>query len=459
MAFAAHAFNLARQDIWKTVATMTSPSPSPAKFEISRQDLYEQVWATPVSKLAENFGVSGSYLARVCEALNVPRPPAGYWQKEAVGKAKPRPDLPPLLPGDQETWSKDKPLSAPIRNTPKPRGVRARSAAAKIARTGRHPLLLGVEGHFRKTRKLDEGEFLRPYKQLLPDIVTSEACLTRALDLANDIYNALEKRGHRVMFAAPDRKMHRPDIEERESLGKDRKYGRYSMGRIWSPHRPTICHIGAVPIGLALTEMTERATLRRIGDRYVREDSNEVRSARAWQRASSWTTEQDLPCGRFRLVAYSPLHGVAWMHSWQETTKATLGGMIPAIIRKLESSEEELRTLMTAAEEAAAQLQREWEEQRERWRRQDDQRCVEQAQTESRKQLSDIMDRWANALAVQRFFREAEERAGQVEGERRARIMQRLALAKSMLGPSDPLDYLEEWLAPEERYRSKYGEE
>ncbi len=432
---------------------MSSSSPDPEQFEISRQDLYEQVWVTPVSKLAEKFGVSGPYLARVCEALNVPRPPAGYWQKKAVGKAKPRPDLPPLLPGDQETWSKDKPLSIPIRSTSTPRGNSARSPAAKIVRTGRHQLLLGVEGHFRRTRKLDEGEFLRPYKQLLPDIVTSETCLTHALDLASEIYNALEKRGHRVLFAPPDGKMHRPDIEERESPGKDRKYGRYSMGRIWSPHRPTISYVGTVPVGLALTEMTERVTLRRIGDRYVREDSKEVRSARTWQFSNSWTTEQDLPCGRFRLVVYSPLHGVAWTHNWQETAKASLGGMIPAIVRKLESSEEELRNLMTVAEEAAAQRQREWEEQQERWRREDDQRRVGQAQSESRKQLSDIMDRWATALAVQRFFSEAEERAGQVDGERRARLMQRLALAKSILGTSDPLDYLDGWQAPEDVFR------
>ncbi|MET4072466.1 hypothetical protein ABID58_007295 [Bradyrhizobium sp. S3.2.6] len=58
-------------------------------IEISREDLYEQVWTTPINQLAETFGVSGSYLARVCEALNVPRPPVGYWQKKAVGKAAP----------------------------------------------------------------------------------------------------------------------------------------------------------------------------------------------------------------------------------------------------------------------------------------------------------------------------------------------------------------------------------
>lgn len=202
---------------------MTSAAQTPEKLEISRQDLYEQVWSTPANKLADKFGVSGSYLARVCDALKVPRPPVGYWQKLAVGKAKPRPDLPVALPGDQVTWSKDKPLATSSKRLAQPRPIKAVTPAAKPEPASPHPLLQGVDGHFRKTRKLDEGEFLKPYKQLLPDIVTSEACLVRALGLANDIYNALERRGHRVCFAPPDHKMRRPNIEERESPGKDAK--------------------------------------------------------------------------------------------------------------------------------------------------------------------------------------------------------------------------------------------
>ena len=72
------------------------------------------------------------------------------------------------------------------------------------------------------------------------------------------------------------------------------------------------------------------------------------------------------------------------------------------------------------------------------------------------KQLSGIMDRWAAAVAIQRFFDEAERRASLVDVECHARLMQRLALARAMLGPTDPLDYLEEWSAPEELCKSKY---
>ncbi|MFC5393975.1 hypothetical protein [Bosea vestrisii] len=434
---------------------METEIPTDKAGEISREDLYEQVWTTPINHLAAKFGITDFHLARVCSALNVPRPPAGYWQKKAVGRAPPRPELPPALPGDQLSWTKDKPLAAPV----KKRVWRTvdRKAATKTARPARHPMLFGVEESFRKSRTTEENEFLRPYKQLLPDIVASEARLARALDLANDIYSTLDRKGHRVLIAPPDQELNRIHIEERETPGKDRKYGRYQFGSIWSPRRPTIIYIGAIPIGLALTEMTERATLRYLDGRYVREDSKLVQSAKPWQLTHSWTTEQDLPCGRFRFVAYSPLAGVDWTASWQETGTASMSTMISAIVQKLESVEDELRALMRAAEEAAVRRRREWEEAQERYRREEDRRRVAEALAESRKQLTDIMEKWAATTAVERFFSEAQSRLGAVDGERRAHLTERLALARSMLGTLDPLAFLAEWLAPEERYKSRYG--
>lgn len=46
---------------------------------VSREDLYELAWSVPMIKVAEKFSVSGSYMARVYSALNVPRPAPGYW--------------------------------------------------------------------------------------------------------------------------------------------------------------------------------------------------------------------------------------------------------------------------------------------------------------------------------------------------------------------------------------------
>jgi len=38
-------------------------------------------------KVTAQFGVSSSYMARVCTLLYIPRPERGYWAKLAVGKA------------------------------------------------------------------------------------------------------------------------------------------------------------------------------------------------------------------------------------------------------------------------------------------------------------------------------------------------------------------------------------
>ncbi|MFO1036918.1 MAG: hypothetical protein U1E45_08745 [Geminicoccaceae bacterium] len=319
-------------------------------------------------------------------------------------------------------------------------------------------MLLGVEGAFRKSRNTEDGEFLRPYKHLLPDIVSSAASLTRALEVANTIYNALERTGHRVLFAPPGSNMYRSEIKEQEVPLKNSKYGRYGTTRIWSPHRPTVTYIGSVPVGLALTEMTERVPLRWIKGKYVREISKSAGSAKPWDAASSLTTEQDLPSGRFRLVAYSPLAGVDWTCSWQETAANSIDKMSAVIVRKLASAEQELRTLAEEAANLAAQRQREREETQERWRREEDRRLVFQATEDSRKQLFGVISRWSEAVAIARFFLEAEVRLEGVDSERRNTLEERLALGRALLGTLDPLDFLEEWLAPDERYKSKYDQ-
>lgn len=52
-----------------------------------------------MTAIAARYGVSSSYLARVCSELNVPRPHLGYWAKLAVGEQPVTPALPPAAPG------------------------------------------------------------------------------------------------------------------------------------------------------------------------------------------------------------------------------------------------------------------------------------------------------------------------------------------------------------------------
>ena len=83
-------------------ASLTDSSEGP----VSREALYEMVWSEPMLRVAARFGVSSSYMARVCTLLNVPRPERGYWAKLAVGKAPKQPPLPEPRPGDPLEWTR-----------------------------------------------------------------------------------------------------------------------------------------------------------------------------------------------------------------------------------------------------------------------------------------------------------------------------------------------------------------
>ena len=61
---------------------------------LSREDLYAQVWMTPMRRLAAQFGISDVGLAKICKRHEIPRPPVGYWAKKEFGKTVEQPPLP-----------------------------------------------------------------------------------------------------------------------------------------------------------------------------------------------------------------------------------------------------------------------------------------------------------------------------------------------------------------------------
>ena len=83
-------------------------------------------------RVAARFGVSSSYMARVCTLLNVPRPERGYWAKLAVGKAPKQPPLPEPRPGDPLEWTRDGALPKRARSIPKPPDQRPHPCSVKV---------------------------------------------------------------------------------------------------------------------------------------------------------------------------------------------------------------------------------------------------------------------------------------------------------------------------------------
>ena len=189
----------------------------------SREELYELVWSVPMVQVAGKFKVSGSYMARVCSTLRVPRPERGYWAKLAVGKAPEKPPLPEAEPGDQLTWSQDGGLQSPPRpNLLAASPPRPHRQVSRVV-TGVHGLIRGAKGYYDDGYRVDEGQHLRPYKRLLVDVTASRAGLDKALAFANDLFNALESASHRVLISSPAENFTRARIHEHEQLPKSQR--------------------------------------------------------------------------------------------------------------------------------------------------------------------------------------------------------------------------------------------
>jgi len=130
---------------------------------VSREKLYEEVWAEPMTTVAKRYDVTSNFLARICEQLNVPRPSRGYWQQLKVGRGQARPPLSAPRPGDELEWIRagDRARAAAV-----PRAPVLPKRRKKIDRPARHPLLVGVLEDFLHSRVIRRRRRLRPTLRL-----------------------------------------------------------------------------------------------------------------------------------------------------------------------------------------------------------------------------------------------------------------------------------------------------
>lgn len=72
---------------------MTDLTPT---IQLTRAELYQRIWETPLIRVAAEFGVTNFLLASLCHRHGIPTPSSGHWSKLAHGK----PTKQPALGGD-----------------------------------------------------------------------------------------------------------------------------------------------------------------------------------------------------------------------------------------------------------------------------------------------------------------------------------------------------------------------
>lgn len=418
-------------------------------MSVTREKLYEEIWVEPITKVSKRYGVSDSFLVRVLQRMNVPRPPMGYWAKLAVGKSVPRPPLPEPGPGDELEWSRDGQLKRVRRATPRaPDASKPARIRRRTERPSQHHLTSGARTHFQDVRETDAG-YLKPTKKLLLDLIVSKNTLERALRIANELFLFLEDRGCKVMIAPRDSGYRRAAFEEREEGGNVNSYP-----GLWSPYAPTVVFIGTVAIGLTLFETTEQIEMRYLNGKYIPADQVPVPKSRSWAYDHSWTTKRDMATGRMRLQAYSPYYDAEWKQLWSETKSSTLETKLKTIVRELTEAAPIIAERVAEAERRAEIRRLEWEARCERERREAEVRRRLQAMKDSRDELNAIITAWGEAKRIEGFFDEAEKQAMQLDADQRNEVLNRIRAARNQINSPDALARLLNWKTAEERLGS-----
>jgi hypothetical protein len=173
---------------------------------LSRQELYDKVWNSPIQKLSKEFGLSDVGLAKVCHRYAIPVPPRGYWAKVRAGKSVSKLPMPLATPmGVREPIEFPGPDSRPTEPAPVPEPqhplIAAESEPAN-AITVRddlrvtHPLLRGT----REAWKLLNN---RAFQWNVPipthlHVPVSRPLWPRALRILQALFSAFDQRGFKV---------------------------------------------------------------------------------------------------------------------------------------------------------------------------------------------------------------------------------------------------------------------
>jgi len=169
---------------------------------VNRNELYEQVWSEPVSRLAPKYGISDVGLKKICKKLNLPTPPLGYWTKIQHNIRVEKTPLPRLKRGEPqihtiqkfELNSKDN-----FEFSEEAKEIISEFGPIKVPErlTSPHPLVRKTRDALLKA-KSDKYGILHNWRIKHLNVRVSAGLLSRALRIMDCLIKFFEKQGFEV---------------------------------------------------------------------------------------------------------------------------------------------------------------------------------------------------------------------------------------------------------------------
>jgi len=168
-------------------------------IKISRTDLYERVWTTPLRTLAKEFGLSDVGLAKLCRRHDIPLPGRGYWVRMQFGKKQERTALPDAIDATAQTIVITAPESRSYEKDLPPRPSSILTVQIPEGDSREHPIASKTAKAFVKARPHDKGMLVPQSGQISAVGLTSDS-LSRGLRLLDALLTGAEGQGHSVVF-------------------------------------------------------------------------------------------------------------------------------------------------------------------------------------------------------------------------------------------------------------------
>lgn len=186
---------------------------------LTRENLYEELWNSPMTEVAKKYGLSDVGLKKIAVKLGVPVPPRGYWAKAQNGK---KPPQQPLRAWKGETTYQLSSIHAAKAALPEEKLELPAIEEAKIYEKAPdnqidvptslfapHPIISA-------TRKAVSEH--KPYRSVpvwkaggkgMVSVEVSKPILERTLILADAFLKAAEKRGYEFSWSSENKSSHR----------------------------------------------------------------------------------------------------------------------------------------------------------------------------------------------------------------------------------------------------------
>lgn len=399
------------------------------KANISREVLYDQIWKVPISRLASTYGVSGSYLARICRELRIPTPSRGYWARLRAGKNPPMDALPPLEAGDATMWLRSGTSARYIDNMPVPPSPRMEVPAKKQKKPS-IGILTEAKSIFAKGEKKHGSLYLYPRSGKIVDLVTTFENYELSIRFAEMLFRRLDDYGYRVTIANKENNYNCINVETEEVLKPNASpfYG-YP---IWRPTLPTVAYLGTVALGLTIVEMTEEKKNR-----------------------NYYPHTERVPTGRYRIYVYSPYRNTQVVKFWQDTKDLRLKEQLDEIISEMEIVASRIPNLITEGEKKAEEELLKREAEKIEYRHKRENRLRNQSEEESRADLEKLVLEWGRIRDSVYFLNQLNDAIKEAEPGTREYLAMRLEKARSLLCERSVIEIISKWETPEEKFEKR----